>query len=383
MLSDALRGVRVIDLTRNFAGPFCTMLLADLGADVIKVERPGAGDDTREWRPPEWNGHSASYLSANRNKRSITVDMDTDHGREVIRRLAETADVLVESFRPGSLQARGLDAESLRSLNPRLIYCSISAYGQQGPKSHLPGYDPVLQAATGILDNTGYPDEPAARVGVGAIDLGSSLWAAIGIQAALREREQTGEGAHVQASLFETATWWMSYHLAGYLASGQPPQRAGTATSFIAPYETFPTADGDILIAGANTGIFVALVTELGLTGLAHDARFASNADRVAHRGELRALLLEALSQRTAEEWEQALTARGVPCSRVRNVSELVTDPQLEAIGLLENHPHPDIPDLRLVGLPISVDGLRGAKTHAPPRLGEHTDEVLAELGLI
>lgn len=358
------------------------MILGDLGADVIKIERPGSGDDTRDWRPPSWNGHSPAFLSANRNKRSVAIDIDDPEGQAVVRQLAASADIVVESFRPGSLRSRGLDAATLMADNPRLIYCSISAYGQDGPKSHLPGYDPVLQAATGILDITGYPDQPAARVGIGAIDLGTSLWSTVGIQAALRERELTGRGAHIESSLFETATWWMSYQLVGYLASGKPPTRQGTATAFIAPYETFPTAAGEILIAAANDSQFRALVRALGLPELAAEERFATNPERVANRVELRALLIAPLSTRAAREWEPDLIAAGVPCSSVRNVADLVEDPQIAHLGLLAAQQHPEIPDLRLVQTPITIGGERGGQGSAPPLLGEHTDAVLDELGI-
>ncbi|MFI5798721.1 CaiB/BaiF CoA transferase family protein [Streptomyces sp. NPDC051677] len=380
-LSRSLAGVRVLDLTRNLAGPFCTMLLADLGADVIKVETPAGGDDTRSWAPPLWNGHSATFLTANRNKRSIAVDLDEPDGQAIIRDLAARCDVLVESFRPGSLTKRALGYEDLRTVNPSLVYCSVSAYGGTGPMKDRPGYDPVLQAATGIMDMTGYPDGPPARLGIGAIDLGTALWAAIGIQAALANRADTGHGSHVEASLFETATWWMSYHLTGYLGSGVVPRRQGTGTPFIAPYEVFPTADGDLLVSAGNDRSFTALVSELGLPGLASDERFRTNGDRVGHKDELRSLLRPAFLAADAETWEERLAKRGVPCNRVRTVADLADDEQVAALGLLTTVPHPDIPDLRLVDTPLRMDGDRARHRSAPPALGEHTDDVLAELG--
>ncbi|HTX86111.1 MAG TPA: CoA transferase [Streptosporangiaceae bacterium] len=381
-VSHALSGVRVVDLTRNLAGPFCTMLLADLGAEVTKIERPGTGDDTRGWHPPSWNGQSATFLSANRNKRSIAVDLNHPEGQGLVRRLVHGSDVLVESFRPGSLQRRGLDAETLTKADPRLIYCSISAYGDRGPKSDQPGYDPVLQAETGIMDLTGYPEEPPARVGIGAVDLGTALWASIGIQTALMRRAATGAGTYVQTSLFETATWWMSYHLVGYLATGQPPGRQGTGSPFIAPYETFPTAEGELLVAAANDGQFADLIAELGMPAIGNDPRFATNPERVRHRGELRALLAPAFLLRTATVWERLLTKRGIACSRVRTVADLAADPQLGALGMLIPCPHPAIPGLRLVPMPVSLDGRRGATQNPPPRIGEHTDAVLDELDI-
>ena len=257
--SDALAGITVLDLTRNFAGPYCSMLLADLGAEVIKVESPTAGDDTRQWRPPEWNGLSATFLAANRGKRSIAVDLDDEGGQGVVRRLAARADVVISSFRPGSLAKRGLDHESLRRDNPRLIYCSISAYGSQGPKRDWPGYDPILQAESGMMALTGYPEGPPARLPIAAIDLGTAMWASVGIQAALRSRDQTGVGGLVEVSLYETAAWWLSYLIAGYLGSGEEPQRRGSGAPFLAPYEVFATSDGDLMVTAANDDLFARL----------------------------------------------------------------------------------------------------------------------------
>jgi formyl-CoA transferase/CoA:oxalate CoA-transferase len=356
------------------------MLLADLGADVVKVEFPDGGDDTRSWRPPEWSGESGVFLSANRNKRSIAVDLNTGSGQEVVRALAKRADVVVESFRPGSLAVRGLDFEDVKALNDRIIYCSIRAYGPKGPKSHLPGYDPIIQADTGIMDMTGYADGPPTRLGIGAIDLGSALWAAIGIQSALISRAQTGQGARIDVSLFETAVWWLSYYVTGFLGSGTLPTRQGTSTSFLAPYEAFPTATDHLFVAAPNDQLFVRLAGVLGLTELTRDPRFAHNPDRVAHRDALRTLLEEAFSRRPAHEWEEALQAQGVPCSRIRNVGDLVVDPQLSALDLLTRITHPQIDGLQLVDLPISLDGRRATHRHAPPALGEHSDQILGEI---
>ena len=380
-LSRSLHGIRVLDLTRNLAGPFCTMLLADLGADVVKIEVPGTGDDTRSWVPPAWNGHSATFLSANRNKRSAAINLDDARGRQLVGELAAGSDVLVESFRPGSLEKRGLGPARLREAHPALVYCSISAYGGTGPKSRMPGYDPVLQAETGIMNMTGHPNGPPARLGIGAIDLGTALWAAVGIQAALANRNAHGIGAYVQASLFETSAWWMSYHLAGYLATGVPPQRQGTGTPFIAPYEAFPTASGEIMVAVGNDRSFQALTSDLGLPDLALDERFRTNAGRVTHKDELRALLRPAFAACTAEVWQQRLAARGIPCSAVTDVADLAAGEQLEALGLLTAFDHPDIPDLRLIDTPIRIDGKRAQHRYTPPALGQHTDEILGEIG--
>ena len=358
------------------------MILGDLGADVIKIEQPGSGDDTRAWTPPAWQGESATYLSANRNKRSVVINLDQPEGAALVRDLAQRADVLVESFKPGSLDKRGLGYEQLRGLNERLIYCSVSAFGNVGPQRNRPGYDPVLQAHTGIMHMTGEPDQPGVRLGIGAMDMGASLWLVIGVMSALSARAQHGRGARIETSLYEIATWWLSYHMAGYLASGVDPMRGGSRTPFIAPYETYPTRDGIIFVAGANDNLFRSLVQALGVSELAADPRFVTNADRVAHRDELRALLAPRFLTATAAEWETVLDRYSVPCSRVRTIADVVVDEQMAALGLLAKVPHPFIDDLRLVDLPMTRDGVRANELHAPPLLGEHTDQVLRELGV-
>jgi crotonobetainyl-CoA:carnitine CoA-transferase CaiB-like acyl-CoA transferase len=243
-LSEALHDINVLDLTRNLAGPYCTMLLGDLGADVIKVESPVSGDDTRSWAPPEWNGHSATFLACNRNKRSITIDLDEEAGQQLVRRLASRADVVVSSFRSGSLAKRGLDYDALRASNPGLVYCSITAYGSKGPKKDAPGYDPVLQAETGIMSMTGYADGPPARLGIGAIDLGTAMWAAVGIQAALRNRSESGVGDLVEVSLYETAAWWLSYHVEGILPVARSPSVKGMGLPSSPPTKYLPRPRG-------------------------------------------------------------------------------------------------------------------------------------------
>jgi formyl-CoA transferase/CoA:oxalate CoA-transferase len=380
-LNAILDGVTVVDLTRNLAGPFCTMTLGDLGADVIKVEAPGHGDDSREWVPPAWNGESTVFLAANRNKRSVAVDFDTSRGQEIVRRLAERADVVVESFRPGSLDKRGLGYDALAAVNPRLIFCSISAFGDVGPMAGSPGYDPVLQAYSGVMSMTGEPDRSPVRLGIGAIDLGTGLWATIAIQAALEARRRDGRGCRIDTSLFETAVWWLSYFVTGFLATGVSPRRQGDKTAFTAPYEVFPTADGDLMVAAPNDALFVALARVVGRPDLVGVPRFSTNADRVANRAELREIILERLATATAAQWEERLLAASVPCSRIRSVADVVADRQTAALGVLAAMAHPRIPDLRLVDMPVRTSGERASLRRAPPLLGEHTDDVLAELG--
>jgi formyl-CoA transferase/CoA:oxalate CoA-transferase len=375
-----LGGIRVLDLTRNLAGPFCTMTLGDLGAEVVKVEQPGAGDDTRHWSPPTWGEESATFLSANRNKQSVAVDLSQPEGAAIVRDLARRADVLVESFKPGSLDKRGLGWDQLRLENERLVYCSISAYGQEGPQRDSPGYDPILQAFTGIMHLTGWPDGPPARLGIAALDLGAAMWGVIGIQAALMVRERTGVGGRVDTSLLETAGYWLSYHLGGFLGSGVDPNRGGTSAGFIAPYETFPTAEGDLMVTAANDNLFRAFATGIGRPELVDDGRFRTNPARVRNRVALRDRIVVRLATRTAREWEDVLQG-SVPCTRVRTVGELADDPQLAAIDLVRPLPTERVPDLRAVGLPFKRDGERGARWDPPPALGQHTDEVLDELG--
>lgn len=376
-----LAGLRVVDLTRNLAGPYCTMNLADLGADVVKIEEPAAGDDTRQWAPPSWNGESTVFMSANRNKRSLAVDLDSPEGIEIVRRLAVRADILVEAFRPGSMNKRGLGYDDLAETNPGLIYCSISAYGQVGPLRESPGYDPVIQAKSGIMSMTGYPDGPAARLGVSAIDLGTALWATIGVLSAVAVRHTTGRGCRIDSSLYETAAWWVSYQLTGYLATGLVPQRSGTASTFIAPYETFATADEDLMIAAGNDRMFQVLLEALGAPAIAGDPRFEHNPDRVRNRDALHFELERRLRERPAAEWEKVLSARSIPCSRVRSIADLAADEQFRALSMLHEVDHPRIPELRLMGLPVQLDGSRGTQRLPPPDLGQHTRDVLKDIG--
>lgn len=380
-IGTTLRDIRVLDLTRNLAGPYCTMILGDMGADVIKVERPKYGDDTRNWAPPRWNGESTTFLSANRNKRSLAVDLNTPAGVEIIRALAQNADILVESFRPGSLEKRGLGYDDLKKENERLIYCSISAYGSTGPMRNEPGYDPILQASTGIMDMTGEPDQDPVRLPIAVNDLGSGMWAAIGILSALLNRQTSGHGCRVETSLFETAAWWLNYHVTSYLGSGEIPVRQGTGTPFIAPYEVYPAADEGLLVCVANDNLFRTFAEVLGSPEIADDERFTSNPLRVQNRRELRQQIIGKMKNRNAEEWESLLKDRSIPCSRVHTVADLVEEEQLQALSLLTPFPHPLIPDLRLIDMPVSQDGKRAGQHLPPPTLGSDTDPILRELG--
>jgi crotonobetainyl-CoA:carnitine CoA-transferase CaiB-like acyl-CoA transferase len=368
-----LQGVRVVDVTTSFAGPYCTMLLGALGADVVKVE-PLGGDEARSWGPPFAGDDSALFVAANASKRSLALDLRRGH--DVLLRLADRADVFIQSLRPGLAEERGLGAEALRARNQGLVYCSITSFGASGPWRLRPGYDPLAQAAGGILSVTGEAEGPAVRVGVSLIDQGTAMWATLGIVAALLERERTGAGRVVDVSLYETALGYLSYHLTGYLAGGRLPGRHGTAFPSIAPYQVFACSDGDLMVAVGNDRLFAVLCEALGVPELASDGRFAGNPDRVERRDELAQLLGERFATDARATWLDRLEHAGVPAAPVQNVAEVAEHEQTRALAILQ--------ELGTVVTPapsFSVDGTRIGHRAAPPPFGAHTAEVLAEAG--
>ncbi len=373
--------MRVLDVTTSIAGPYCAQVLAALGADVVKVERPDTGDDGRAWGPPFWNGEGTMFLSANAGKRSLALSLRDPRGRDALLRLVDNADVFLQSLRPGLADELGLGAEALHERNPQLIYCSVGAYGHVGPLSREPGYDALMQAAGGLISMTGDPDRPGVRVGSSLIDQGTGTWAALGVLAALLERDRTGEGSVVDVSLYETALGYIGYHLAGYLADGTVPHGQGTRFPMVAPYQVFPTRDGELMIAGGNDRLFAAICAVLGLPALVDDPRFATNPDRVLHRDELCTILNQALSEHDTAHWQARLTEAGVPAAPVADVAQVAHAPQTEALHMLQPIAHPTIPDLTLTALPLSFDGERALHRSAPPAVGEHTADVLLEAG--
>jgi crotonobetainyl-CoA:carnitine CoA-transferase CaiB-like acyl-CoA transferase len=371
-----LAGTRVVDLTSSLAGPYCTAILGSLGAEVIKVERPGTGDEARAWGPEFFPGGSVLFFAANAGKRSLALDLKTEAGRDVLLRLADGADVLVQSLRPGAAERLGLGPDALTSRNPRLVYCTIGAYGHAGPLRQLAGYDPLMQAAAGIVSVTGEPDRPGVRVGASIVDQTTGMWAALGVLAALHERTATGRGRTVDVSLFETAVALLPYHVAQYLGTGEVPGRHGTAFPLIVPYQVFATRDGELMVAAANDRLFAALCGALDLPGLPADERFATNPRRLENRDELVGRLAARFADDDSELWLERLHRAGVPAAPVRSVAEVAEHEQTRALGLLQ-----ELAGRTAVAPPLSVGRERLRFASPPPRLGEHSAEILAEAG--
>jgi crotonobetainyl-CoA:carnitine CoA-transferase CaiB-like acyl-CoA transferase len=375
-----LAGIRVVDLSQNLAGPFATQILADLGADVIKVEPP-AGDAARAWGPPFQGGESPLFLCANRNKRSVVLDLGTDPGREAMRGLAARCDVFVQAFRAGVIERLGFGYDVVREMNPSVVYLSVTAFGTDGPLNDQPGYDPLMQAFAGLMSVTGPAGGRPARVGTSVVDMGTGMWSAMAVLAALQRRGSDGRGAHVTSSLLDTTLSWMAYHLQGYFGSGEVPGPMGTGLGMIAPYQAFPASDGEVMIAAGNDASFRRLCDALGLGPLATDPRFASNPARVDHRSDLERILAERTRRRDVATLIAVLRDAAVPCAPIQDVGQVATDAQVAASGMLRPIPGAPIPGYVDVAMPVRWDGERSPVVRPPPRLGEHTAEVLEELG--
>jgi len=390
----ALTGLRVLDLSRVLAGPWCGQVLADLGAEVIKIERPQSGDDTRGWGPPwmktdtgESSGQASYYQSTNRGKLSVAIDLATPEGQELVRALAASSDVLIENYKAGSLARYGLDYATLAETNPRLVYCSITGFGQTGPRAEEPGYDFIIQGIGGLMSVTGERDDlPGGgpqKVGVAFSDLMTGLYSTVAIQAALLSRERTGVGQHIDMALLDVQVATLANQSMNYLASGKVPERYGNAHANIVPYQVFRAADRDFIIACGNDSQFVALCHSIGLPHLPDDPRFRRNADRVAHRAEIVELLSAHFLGRTADEWVASIHASKVPVGAINNIAQSLEEPQVIARGLMVKIPHPKNPEFAMVGSPIKMSGTPVEYVRPAPMLGQHTDEVLGErLGL-
>jgi crotonobetainyl-CoA:carnitine CoA-transferase CaiB-like acyl-CoA transferase len=374
--------VRVLDLTRILSGPFATMILADLGADVVKIEDTARGDDTRHWGPPFQGDDAAYYHAVNRNKRSLAIDLKTEVGRGLVRRLAASADVLVENFRPGTAARLGLGYDELRKVNPRLVYGSVSGYGHTGPMSQDAGYDAIAQAMSGAMSVTGEADGQPVRFGTSAADLAAGMWVAIGILAALVSREQTGQGQHVDVALLDGLTAWLTYVAQNHFASGETPRRYGSAHPNIVPYQGFPTGDGDLMVAAGNDGLWWRFAHVVGLDDLAEDERFATNPGRVRNRNLLLPLIAQALAAKSATEWTDRLTEAGVPVGPILTVPETVTHPQILAREMVVDLPHTTEGTIRTLGSPLKLSGTPPTLRHASPTHGEDTADILAAMGL-
>ncbi len=368
-----LAGITVCELGHSVAAPFAAQVLGDLGASVMKIEKPG-GDDARRWGPPFWEGESAIFQTLNRNKGSAALDLRDPEQRAALRRfIIDECDVVLQNMRPGQVEELGIDGAALLAAKPGLIYCNLGAFGGVGPLADRPGYDPLMQAFGGMMSVTGEEGRPPVRVGVSIVDMGTGLWAVIGILAALRRRAETGQGGIVDVSLFETAAAWMSVPAAQYLAGGVLPERKGSGAQGIVPYRAYRTADGDLVVAAGNDALFGRLCRALGRQEWLTDARFASNPDRVAHEALLYGMIETEMLARSNAEWTAIFEAAGLPCAPAQNVAQMLAHPQTEALGLLQAMPDSDV---RAIGLPLRFDGVRPEPRAKPPALGADTARI-------
>lgn len=380
-MADALEGIKVLDLSRALAGPYCTMMLADMGAEVIKVEMPGRGDDSRSWGPPFLKGESAYFMSVNRNKKSMTLNLKSKKSTEIIHRLIKESDVLVENFRPGAMERLGLDYEGVKEMNPRLIYCSISGFGQDGPYRMLPGMDQVLQGMGGLMSMTGEPGGSPVKVGVAIADITGGMFAAYGIVVALYNRMKTGRGQLVDTSLLDAQVALLTYRAGAYFTSGEIPQPVGSGHPVIVPYQAFKAKDVYINIAIANEQLWEKFCKAVGLEYLIDDPRFATNAKRVENRKEIVKIISELFATKDGEEWLKIISDAGIPCGPIYTVDKVFSDPQVLHREMLKEIDHPVAGRIKVTGVPVKLSDTPGGVKTAPPVLGEHTQEILSELG--
>lgn len=376
-----MEGLKVLDLTRSLSGPYCTMMLGDMGAEVVKVEIPGTGDETRSWGPPFIKGESSYFMSVNRNKKSITINLKTNEGKEILRRLIKISDIFIESFRPGTARDLGIDYQTVEKLNPRLIYCSISGFGQDGPYREKAGYDLVAQAMSGIMSITGERGRSPVKVGVAIADIGAGMFAAYGILSALYRREKTGEGQWIDSSLLDGQVAWLTYMGAYYLATGELPERLGTAHPSIVPYQAFKARDSYLVVAVGNDSIWARFCEALDLSEIAEDPRFRTNPDRVRNRDTLVKILEDVLARKSAKEWLDSLEKAGVPAGPLNNLDEVFRDPQVLHRKMLVEVEHSKAGRVKVTGVPVKLSKTPGGIYLPPPALGEHTNEILKRVG--
>jgi len=380
--SRPLDGIRVLDLSHMAAGPFCSMMLADMGAEVIKIEIPGKGDGLRRWGPPFLGNEGVYFLYLNRNKKSMTLNLKNSKGRWILTQLLQRADVLLENFVPGTMERLGLGPQKIMNLNPRLVYCRISGYGQTGPYSNRPGYDLLVQAQSGLMTVTGEPDRaPGTKVGVAIADFGTGMYAACGIVLSLLAREKTGKGQVADVALFDSVITWMLQPLGSYLATGKLPERLGTVHPVAAPYQAFRTKDSYVVIGCAADEHWQKLCKVLEMDGLANDARFLTNPKRVENRKELEAILKEIFVREESDVWLRRMQEAGIPCAPVNTLDRVVIDPQVLQRRMLVEVDHPTAGRIQVPGIPVKLSDTPGSITDPPPLLGQHTSEILQELG--
>lgn len=377
MMTGALTGIKVIDLSRVLAGPYCSMILGDLGAEVIKVENPEHGDETRKWGPPFRNGVSAYYLCANRNKKSITINLKSPTGIEQVKKLIRDADVIINNFKTGTMEKFGLSYEEIIEINPKMIYCSITGFGETGPYKHSPGYDFIIQAMSGLMSITGTKQSGPQKVGVAIVDVITGLYAAIGIQAALIEREQSGRGQKLDLSLYDSAVSSLINIGSNYLISGNIPERLGNEHANIVPYQTFITKNGEMVIAVGNDEQFKKLCEVIGKPKLAKDPRFATNPNRVKNRNELIPILQRAFLEKETEEWKEKCDENNIPCGPIQNLKEVHNDPQLNHRNMFIDFDHPTAGPIQVIGSPLKLSRTPVTYRYHPPDHGEHNDEIL------
>lgn len=374
-----LKGIRVVEMGQNIAGPYASEILASLGAQVVKVERPETGDDARGWGPPFWKGTATTFQAMNHGKKSIALDVKNSEHLSWLKQYVAEADVFVQNMRPGLLEELGLGSEAMCALNPRLVYCSLTAFGHKGPKKLDPGYEPMIQAFAGMFSVNGDENGPTSRVGMQVLDLGTGIWSALGCLAALFQRQHTGKGCVVDTSLFETAMGWLQVMMAGYQATQKQPARHRSGNPNVVVFQALPTLDGEVVVAAANDRLFAKLVTALGREDWAMDPLYTSNALRVQNKAQLIPEMERIFKTQTTDYWNELLEGLGIPCAPIHNFQQVMAQPQTHEIGIFQN-----IPDLEMhvVGLPISFNGQRPPVIHRAPQVGEHTTEICPKFSM-